>query len=86
MALRADCVRPGAVSAESGAVLGLKVKDFGALDFEGLSVEAPLDFNAVPKPAIPAAWAEGSAALGEAVAADLVAAGARFVTHIAAQI
>ena len=85
MALRADCVRPGAIGAESGALLGLKVKDFGALDFEGLSVEAPLEFNAVPKPAIPAAWAEGSAKLGEAVAEDLVAAGARFVTHIAAQ-
>jgi creatinine amidohydrolase len=85
MALRPDCVRPGAVSAEGGELLGLKVKDFGALDFEGLTIEAPLEFNAVPKPAIEAAWAEGSAALGEAVAEDLVAAGARFVTHFAAQ-
>jgi creatinine amidohydrolase len=85
MALRPDCVRPGAVLAEGGTLLGLKVKDFGALEFEGLTVEAPLEFDDVPKPAIEAAWEAGSAALGEAVAEDLVAAGARFVAHIAGQ-
>lgn len=85
MALRTDCVQAGTAPVEGGDMLGLTVKDFGALDFEGLTVEAPLEFNAVAKPAIEAAWAEGSAALGDAVAADLVAAGARFVAHIAAQ-
>ena len=85
LALRPDCVRSGAVPVEGGELLGLRVKDFGALDFEGLTVEAPLEFNAVPKPAIPAAWADANAALGEVVAADLVAAGARFVIHLAAQ-
>ncbi len=85
MALRPDCVRPGAAPADGGELLGLKARDFGALDFEGLTVEAPLEFGIVPKPAIETAWAQGSAALGEAVAEDLVAAGARFVAHIAAQ-
>ncbi len=84
MALRPGCVRPGAVPVEGGELLGLKVKDFGALDFEGLSVEAPLEFNAVPKPAIKAAWAEGSGALGEALAEELVEVAARFVAHAAA--
>ncbi|HTQ71354.1 MAG TPA: creatininase family protein [Acidocella sp.] len=85
MALRPDCVRPGTAPAAGATLLGLAVKDFGALDFEGLTVEAPLEFGAVPKPAIEASWAQGSAALGEGVAEDLVAAGARFVAHIAAQ-
>lgn len=85
MALRPDCVRDGGVAAEGGELLGLKVKDFGALDFEGLTVEAPVEFDALPKPAIETAWAEGSAALGAAVAEDLEAAGARFVAHVAAR-
>ncbi|MGE4480930.1 creatininase family protein [Acidocella sp.] len=85
MALRPDDVRPDDMPAGGGELLGLAVKDFGTLDFEGLSVEAPVEFADVPKPAIEAAWAEGSAALGEAVAEDLVAAGARFVAHVAAR-
>ncbi|MDE1896698.1 MAG: creatininase family protein [Rhodospirillales bacterium] len=84
MALRSGCVRQGAAPAEGGTLLGLKVKDFGALDFEGLTVEAPVEFGEVPKPAIEAAWAEGSAALGAAVADELVEAAARFVAHAAA--
>ena len=84
MALRADCVRPGAATAEGGALLGLRVKDFGALDFEGLSVDAPIEFDSVPKAAIAAAWTAGSAELGAAVADDLVDAAARFVAHAAA--
>ncbi len=78
-------MRPGELPVEGGTLLGLRVKDFGALDFEGLTIEAPLEFSAVPKPAIKAAWPQGSATLGEQVAEDLVAAGARFVAHIAAQ-
>ncbi|MDE2238341.1 MAG: creatininase family protein [Rhodospirillales bacterium] len=86
MALRQDCVRPGAATAEGGALLGLKVKDFGVLDFEGLSVEAPVEFDAVPKAAVEVAWTAGSAELGAAVADDLVEAAARFVSHAAAHI
>ncbi|MBU6449333.1 MAG: creatininase family protein [Rhodospirillales bacterium] len=84
MALRPGCVRESEIPAEGDELLGLKVKDFGVLDFEGLSVEAPLEFNEVPKPAIEAAWAEGSKDLGAAVAEELVAAAARFVAHAAA--
>ena len=84
MALRPGCVRAGTTPAEGETLLGLKVKEFGALDFEGLSVEVPVEFDAVPKPAIKAAWAEGSAELGAAVAEDLVETAARFVAHAAA--
>ena len=86
MALRPDCIRVGAAPAGGGELLGLKVKDFGALEFEGLTVEAPLEFDAVPKPMIKAAWAEGSAELGAAVAEDLVETAARFVAHAAANL
>lgn len=85
LALRPDCVRPGAAEAKGETLFGLRVRDFGALDFEGLSVDAPVEFNEVPTPAIGVAWAEGSAALGKAVADELVDVVARFVTHIAAQ-
>lgn len=85
-ALRADTIRDAAGAPGGGEMLGLKVRDFGTLDFEGLSVEAPVEFDTVPKPAIEAAWAAGDADLGEAVAEDLVAAAARFVAHVAAEV
>lgn len=85
LALRPEHVRPEHAPAEGGQMLGLPVKDFGTLAFEGVSIEAPLEFDDVPKPAIEAAWEARSVALGEAVAEDLVALAARFVAHVAAQ-
>jgi creatinine amidohydrolase len=79
LALRGECV-----AAEAGAeavpcrVFGLPVTGFGTVSFEGLHIEVPVEFDAVPREAIAAAWAQGSAALGEDVAAALVEAGAGF--------
>ena len=86
LALRPDCV----VTAESGAgeqarVLGLPVAGFGTLDFQGLAVEAPIEFGETPGAAIATAWQERSAALGDEIAAALVAAGAEFVAHFNAE-
>ena len=86
LALRPDCV----VTTESGAgekarVLGLPVAGFGTLDFQGLAVEAPIEFGETPGAAIATAWQERSAALGDEIAAALVAAGAEFVAHFNAE-
>lgn len=82
LALRPEHVRSAEPdSAAAGEMLGLKVAGFGALDFHGLTVEAPIEFGETGREAIGAAWRERSEALGEEVAASLVAEGAKFVVH-----
>ncbi len=82
LAMRPDCVVAGeAETAGYSTVLGLPVAGFGALDFQGLAGEAPVEFGETPKDAIATAWREGSVALGQDVAEALVAAGADFVGH-----
>ncbi len=81
-------LRPGwpasqpAYEIAGGACLGLPVSGFGTLDFFGLPVDAPVEFDLVPKDAVAAAVEHGSAASGGAVVEALVAAAARFVAHI----
>ncbi len=82
MALRGEAVREEAPALPPQSLLGLKVSNFGTLDFEGMEIDAPAEFDAVPRPAAAAAWPEASAALGQAVADELVALGARFVAHL----
>jgi creatinine amidohydrolase len=83
LALRGACVQPEAGAGEVyPQVLGLPVSGFGTLDFEGLAVEAPVEFDMAPRPAIAAAWAAGSSELGEEIAEALVAAGTRFVAQV----
>lgn len=85
LALRSDCIAPeAAVPGAPPSVLGLPVSGFGTLDFDGLAVEAPVEFDQTPKGAIAPAWEAGSAVLGAEVAEALVAAGAKFVAHVAA--
>ena len=81
MALRGETVREDDTVPPPQSLLGLKVSNFGTLDFEGVEIDAPAEFDAVPRPAVTAAWPEASAALGQAVADELVALGARFVAH-----
>ena len=71
-------------TALNAKVLGLPVAGFGALDFNNVTVEAPVEFGETPRPAIGMAWQECSAALGDQVAAALVSVGADFVTHFSA--
>ncbi len=80
-------LRPGHVVAApgdamaAGTVLGLPVAGFGTLDFNGLAVEAPVEFGETPQDVIATAWQERNAALGQEVLEALVAMGANFVAH-----
>ncbi len=83
LALRGACVAAqGEPARAPGSVFGLPVSGFGTVSFEGLQIEVPVEFDAVPRDAIEAAWAEGSAELGAEVAEALVQAGARFVAQV----
>lgn len=82
LALRGDSVSATSDKADvPHKMLGLPVSGFGTLDFEGLSIEAPVEFDKVPRDAVEKAWTAGSAELGEDVAEAVVAAGARFISH-----
>jgi creatinine amidohydrolase len=82
LAMRPDCIAASeAAAGEPAAVLGLPVAGFGALDFHGLTIEAPVEFGETAGDAIATSWHARDAALGEEVAEALVAAGADFVAH-----
>jgi creatinine amidohydrolase len=66
------------------SMLGLPVTGFGSVAFQSVTVEVPAQFDQVPADARVAALSFASAALGEAVAAELVTVAASFVCHIAA--
>jgi creatinine amidohydrolase len=83
MALRGETVGASEIAPPPQGLLGLRVSHFGTLDFEGVEIEAPAEFDAVPRAAVTAAWPSASAALGQEVADELVALGARFVAHVA---
>jgi creatinine amidohydrolase len=70
------------VPADSYA-LGLRVGGFGTLDFNGIAINAPVEFDQAPRDAISAAAPGASAALGAAVAADVVRIAADFVVYFA---
>jgi len=82
LALRPDCVVAAEPEAAVAAtVLGLPVAGFGGVDFQGLTVEAPVEFGETGGEAIATAWREQSAALGDDVTESLVTAGADFILH-----
>ncbi len=82
-ALRADFCAAAVVPDEAaGEMLGLPVSGFGTVDFEGVPVDVPAEFDAVPNGAIRMAGA-GDAALGARVVEELVAVCCRFVAHFA---
>lgn len=84
MALRPDSVQvSGMPSALERQLLGLPVSGFGTLDFEGVGIEAPAEFDQVPRDATAAAWPLASAELGAGVADTLVEVAANFVVHFA---
>lgn len=82
LALRGEFVAPApAPPAAPATMLGLPVAGFGALDFEGITLEAPVEFGQVPRPAIATAWPAANAALGAEIAGALVQVAARFLAH-----
>lgn len=82
LALRPDCIGAAEPDASARAtVIGLPVAGFGMLDFQGLTVEAPVEFGEAGGDAIATAWHDRDAVLGKDVAEALVSAGARFVAH-----
>lgn len=82
MALRGDDVTAGTPTrAVPGTLLGLAVADFGVLDFEGVGVEAPVEFSEVARPAIATAWPLANATLGIQVSEALVALAVKFIIH-----
>jgi creatinine amidohydrolase len=84
-ALRPEhCPAPIVPQEAAGEILGLPVSGFGTVDFEGVPVDMPAEFDAVPNGAIRAA-ALGDAALGALVVEDLVATCCRFVLHFGRQ-
>ncbi len=83
-ALRPETMQAGGASGEAETtLLGLPVSNFGTLDFDGLAIEAPVEFDQVPRNATALAWPRSSAELGAATADALVEAGAKFVVHFA---
>jgi len=68
--------------APTAPLLGLNVKNFGALEFAGVTVEAPVEFAELSKAPLAAAWPDARAELGEAVAGLLVEKAAAFAAHI----
>jgi creatinine amidohydrolase len=83
-ALRPGCVNFAPVPKAAPAYeLGLPVSGFGTIDFAGFAVDVPAQFHQVPDAAIRAAAPLVSAALGQAVADELVAYGAAFLAHFA---
>ncbi|HET9146636.1 MAG TPA: creatininase family protein [Acetobacteraceae bacterium] len=85
MALRPRAARPdlAVAPAGTGKMLNLSIKGFGALDFEGAEVDAPVEFDLVAPNSTTADARPASAELGEAVVDELVALAARFVVHFA---
>lgn len=82
LAMRPDhVVAAEGVRGTPATVLGLPVAGFGALDFHGVTIEAPVEFGETADDVIATAWHERSSELGEEVAEALVSAGAEFVAH-----
>ncbi|WP_297367937.1 creatininase family protein [Acidocella sp.] len=66
----------------AATLLGLEVSNFGALTFQGLTIEAPAEFTELSTIPLESAWPEASAALGQQVADRLVETAAAFAVHI----
>ncbi len=51
-----ETVQPGTSRAAAGSILGLPVSNFGTVNFSGLAIEVPTEFDQVPRDATAAAW------------------------------
>jgi creatinine amidohydrolase len=79
---------PEAPAAEAARVLGLEVVDFGGVDFQGVRIDMPMEFDEIA-PAGAAPGADGStatAADGKMLVERLTEIGARLVAHVMDQV
>jgi creatinine amidohydrolase len=68
-------------TANARQMLGLPATEFGELDFQGMPIGVPLEFDQVPRVATTSAWPLADAALGQRVAEDLVGLATDFIVH-----
>jgi creatinine amidohydrolase len=81
-ALRGDTLDPEILELGSEKrMLGLPVSGFGTVDFHGIGIDVPAEFDDAPRDAIPAGWPLASAELGQDVANQLVETAVKFVAH-----
>ena len=88
LALRPQMARPDLAvppAAAAGRVIGLDVAGFGALTFENVEIDVPVEYPEIAPNAATADATQADAVLGEAVIADLVVIVARFCAHAASQ-
>jgi creatinine amidohydrolase len=87
LALRPDAARPGraTIPATPAPVFGCNVAGFGALSFETIEIDAPLEYPEIAPNGATADATKADAARGAAVVAELVALVARFCAHTATQ-
>jgi creatinine amidohydrolase len=64
---------------------GLPVSGFGTVDFEGLPIDMPVEFDQVPQDAIARAKSAASVELGASITNELIGLAARFAVHFASQ-
>ncbi len=87
LALRPDHARPERATppAAPAHVFGCPVTGFGAIGFESIEIDAPLEYSEIAPNSATADATEATAALGAEIIEDLVALVARFCAHAAAQ-
>jgi creatinine amidohydrolase len=64
-----------------GLVLGLPLADFGLIEFEGIPINVPAEFDQISDRIIGNAKPRASAALGDAILSHLVVSIAKFIDH-----
>jgi creatinine amidohydrolase len=64
-----------------GSLLGLPVADFGAVEFEGIPINVPAEFDKISDQVTREAKTSASAELGEAVSNQLVTLITKFIEH-----
>lgn len=85
LALRRSMARPdlAAPPAAPARVIDLDGAGFGALSFDGVEIDAPLEYPEIAPNSAAADATGADAALGEAVVEELVAIAARLCAHVA---
>jgi creatinine amidohydrolase len=82
MAARPDHVTSSQVSSTvEGSLLGLPMADFGAVEFDGIPINVPAEFDKVSDQVMRDAKTRASAELGDAVSNQLVNLIAKFIKH-----
>jgi len=82
MASRPNCVAFGEQPmAGEGSVLSLPIADFGTVEFDGIPINVPAEFDKISNEIAREARERASAALGEAVSNELTRLIAKFIAH-----